>query len=78
MSSKDIGSEVQYIFLSSHDSGFKGHSKDEWKRLGQKSGKMATLGEDSDLYKAFKGAEIGDTVEFRSNVFQVTALEFDY
>jgi hypothetical protein len=70
--------QIKYLFLSDHDSGFKGHSRDEWKAIAQKSGKMATFGEESELYNAFKGTRVDDIVQFRTNIFRVAELEFDY
>ena len=69
--------EIRYLFLSDRINTFRGHTRDQWQELGRLSQKMATFGEEHEVYKAFKGKEIGDVVTFRSNQFKIVDLGFD-
>ena len=69
--------EIRYLFLSNRINTFRGHTRNQWQELGRKSQKMATFGEDHEVYEAFKGKEVGDLVTFRTNQFIIVELGFD-
>lgn len=77
MRDEEETTEIRYLFLSDRINSFRGHTRDQWQDLGRLSQKMATFGEEHEVYKAFKGKEKGDVVTFRSNQFKIVDLGFD-
>ena len=77
MQGEEETTEIRYLFLSDRINSFRGHTRDQWQELGRLSQKMATFGEEHEVYQAFQGKEVGDTVNFRSNQFKVVDLGFD-
>ena len=77
MRDEEETTEIRYLFLSDRINSFRGHTRDQWQELGRLSQKMATFGEEHEVYKAFQGKEVGDLVTFRSNQFKIMDLGFD-
>jgi very-short-patch-repair endonuclease len=73
----DEATEIRYLFLSNRINSFRGHTRNHWQELGRLSKKMATFGEEHEVYQVFRGKEVGDTVAFRQNRFKIIDIEFD-